>query len=203
VTRRRRASAGTTPESFRDLTPESIGVAALAVLTLPGPAAAHSGPPFPIVSNQGAGQYVVAIWTDPDATDDATPGGQFWVVLTPRDGTGSIPVGTRVTVTIKAIDRPGAEITAAAAPVDGLVSRQFAALRMDHEGRFAVRLAIDGPLGPAQVTSEVDATYDLRPPPVLFGVYLVPFVVLGLLWLKVLRKRRALRRGEIAPPSAR
>ncbi len=178
-------------------------MAALAVLSLSARVTAHSGPPFPIVSNQAAGQYSVAIWTDPDATDDATPGGQFWVVLTPRGGAGSIPVGTRVTITIKAIDRPGPEVTAVAAPVDGLVSRQFAALRMDHEGRFAVRLAIDGPLGPAQVTSEVDATYDLRPPPVLFGVYLLPFVVLGLLWVKLLRKRRALRRGEIAPPSAR
>jgi hypothetical protein len=156
---------------------------------------AHAGPPFPIVSSQIAGRYDVAIWTDPDATDDAAAGGQFWVLLKPQGGAGEIPAGTRVTVAIRATDRPGPELTATAAPVDGLVSRQFAALRMDHEGRFAVRVAIDGPLGAAQVTSAVDATYDLRPAPVLFLVYLAPFVALGLIWIKVLRRRRAIGRA--------
>ncbi len=66
---------------------------------------------------------------------------------------------------------------------------------MDHEGPFAVRVAIDGPLGPAEVTSAVDATYDLRPAPVLFVVYLLPFLVLGFFWVKVLRRRRALTRA--------
>jgi hypothetical protein len=162
---------------------------------------AHSGPPFPIVSSQIAGPYDVAIWTDPDATDDAVAGGQFWVVLRPRDGAAAIPAGTRVTVAIRATDRPGPELTAVAVPVDGLMSRQFAALRMDHEGRFAVRVAVDGPLGRAEVRSAVEATYDLRPPPVLFLVYLLPFVALGLVWVKLLRRRRALRRGDIARPA--
>ena len=36
--------------------------------------------------------------------------------------------------------------------------------------------------------------------PVLFVVYLVPFVVLGLFWVKVLRRRRALVRGDVRPP---
>jgi hypothetical protein len=162
--------------------------------------AAHAGPPFPIVSNQVVGQYEIAVWTDPDATDDGSLGGQFWVVLKPAGGATEIPAGTRVTVAIRAIttahgSQPVAELTAQAEPVDGLLSRQFAALLMDHEGRYAVRAAIDGPLGAAQVTSEVDATYDLRPAAPLFFVYLLPFVVLGLFWMKVLWKRRGLRRS--------
>jgi hypothetical protein len=160
---------------------------------------AHSGPPFPIVSSRIAGPYDIAIWTDPDATDDAVAGGQFWVVLTPH-GAAAIPAATRVIVAIRALDRPAGELTAEAAPVNGLVTRQFAALRMDHEGRFAVRVAVDGPLGAAQVTSEVDATYDLRPSPVLLVIYLLPFVALGLVWVKLLRRRRALRRGDIPQP---
>jgi hypothetical protein len=193
----------TTPESCPARTPESFsgaGFALLGFLALGALIEAHSGPPFPIVSSQAAGNYDVAIWTDPDATDDAVAGGQFWVVLTPRGGATEIPAATRVLVAIRATDRPGPELTAAAAPVGGLVSRQFAALRMDHEGRFAVRVAVDGPLGRAEVTSAVDATYDARPAPVLFLVYLLPFVALGLLWVKLLRRRRALRRGDIAPP---
>jgi hypothetical protein len=186
----------TTPESFRG---SVLAAALLVVLALTARLGAHSGPPFPIVSSQIAGAYDIAIWTDPDATDDAVAAGQFWVVLKPH-GAAAIPDGTRVTVAIRALDRPAAELTAAAAPVDGLVTRQFAALRMDHEGRFAVRVAVDGPLGPAQVTSQVDATYDLRPPPVLFVIYLAPFVVLGLVWVKLLRRRRALARGDIPRP---
>jgi hypothetical protein len=167
----------------------------LLVLLLAAPAGAHSGPPFPIVSGHAAGRYEVAIWTDPDATDDATPGGQFWVMVKARGTGAEVPATTRVTVAIRALDRQAPELTAIAAPVDGAVSNQFAALRMDHEGRFAVRVAIEGPLGAAEVTSAVDATYDLRPPPVLFGMYLLPFLVLGFFWVKLLRRRRALTRA--------
>ena len=170
-------------------------IAALAVAIMTGTPAlrAHSGPPFPITVSGMSGPYDIAIWTDPDSTDDPTPGGQFWVVLKVRDSAAEIPAGTRVLVAIRPLDRPGPELTGTAAPVDGLVSRQFAALRMDHEGPFAVRVAIDGPLGRAEVTSQVDATYDLRPPPVLFFVYLLPFLAMGLLWVKLLRRRRGLR----------
>jgi hypothetical protein len=188
--------ATTTPESFW----ESVcATALLGVLALTAQLGAHAGPPYPIVSSRIAGAYDIAIWTDPDATDDATAGGQFWIVLKPHGASG-IPAGTRVTVGIRALDRPARELTAAAAPVEGLVTRQFAALRMDHEGAYAVRVAVDGPLGPAQITSQVDATYDLRPPPALFVIYLAPFVVLGLLWVKLLRRRRALARGDIRRP---
>ena len=171
------------------------GALLLAAHALAAPAGAHSGPPFPIVSNHAAGRYEVAIWTDPDATDDATPGGQFWVMLKAREGGADVPAGTRVRVAVRALDRQAPEVAADAVPVDGALSNQFAAVRMDHEGRFAVRVTIDGPLGPADVTSTVDATYDLRPAPVLFFVYLLPFVALGLLWMKVLWRRRVLTRA--------
>jgi hypothetical protein len=171
----------------------SSAVLAAAILMVTPALQAHSGPPFPIVASGMSGAYEIAIWTDPDATDDPTPGGQFWVVLKTRGRAAEVPAGTRVMVAIRPLDRAGAELTATAAPVDGLVGRQFAALRMDHEGPFAVRVAIDGPLGRAQVTGQVDATYDLRPPPFLFFVYLLPFVAIGLLWVKLLWRRRGLR----------
>ena len=49
-------------------------------------AAAHSGPPYPIVTERAVGRYVVSIWTEPDATDDRSAGGQFWVVFHEADG---------------------------------------------------------------------------------------------------------------------
>ena len=161
----------------------------LALLAVAAPASAHDGPPFPIVSDRAVGAYVISVWTDPDTTDDSSPGGQFWVTLAPRDAQ-SLPDATRASVAIRPLDREGAERRANAAPVRGDVGNQFAGVVMDHEGRFAVTVAIAGPLGPATITAEVAATYDLRPPPYLLVVYAMPFVLVGLLWGRLLLRRR-------------
>ena len=154
---------------------------------------AHNGPPFPIVSDQVAGPYLVSIWTDPDTTDDGSPGGQFWVRIHLPDGAAPAPE-TRATVSISAADRAASAQTASASPVRGDVTNQFAGLFMDHEGRFEVRITIDGPRGKATVNSAVDATYDLRPPRWLFLLYLAPFVLVGLLWGRLIIRRRGMNR---------
>lgn len=158
-------------------------------LALGTSAAAHSGPPYPAVSNQVVGLYRLSVWTDPDATDDGSAGGQFWVTIEPaRDG--APPPDTHARVAIRA---RGAEAWTEtdAVPVDGDRARQFAALVMDHEGPYAVRVAVTGGWGSAEVTADVDATYDLRPAPALLLVYLLPFALVGFLWTKRLLKRRA------------
>ena len=165
--------------------------------------AAHDGPPFPIVSRLVQGAYEISVWTDPDTTDTQDPGGQFWVILHTADRAGTVPADTRVQVAIWPLDRDGARRTARAAPVDGNPARQFAALLMDHEGRFGVEVEVSGTLGRAAVTSQVEATYDLRPPPAMLVLYLMPFVVAGALWLKlIVRRRRAARRPGPAPVTA-
>ena len=163
-----------------------LNLLAIATLT----ASAHDGPPFPIISDQVAGPYLVSIWTDPDTTDDGSPGGQFWVRVHAARTDATLPEPTRATVTITPLDRPGRETTASASPVRGDVTNQFAAVVMDHEGRFAVHVAIEGPLGATAVDAAVDATYDMRPPPFLLFLYLVPFVLVGLLWGRLLLRRR-------------
>lgn len=165
-------------------------VAAIAVAAATAPLQAHSGPPFPIVTDRIAGPYRLSIWTDPDTTDDGSPGGQFWIVIEPSDRAVQLPPTTRATVSITPLDRAGPTRTAGAEPSPTAPDRHFAALLMDHEGRFGVRATIEGPLGPASVAAEVDATYDLRPPPILIAVYLLPFVLVGFLWLKRLSRRR-------------
>jgi hypothetical protein len=154
-----------------------------------GPVLAHSGPPFPIVSSRAAGPYDVSVWTDPDSTDDGSAGGQFWITVRPSSA-APLPAGTRVTVAVDPLDRQGPSRTASAEPVAADPSQRFAALVMDHEGRFRVRVTLDGPLGPAVVDAEVDATYDLRPSPAVIAVYLSPFVAIGFLWIKLLMRRR-------------
>ncbi len=153
---------------------------------------AHNGPPFPIVSNQTAGAYTISVWTDPDSTDDGSAGGQFWVTVRPTGGAAPLPADTRIGVTLTALDRPGQPATVSAEPVATDASQRFAALVMDHEGRFRVRVTIAGPLGAADVEADVDATYDTRPPPAMIALYLVPFVLVGFLWVKLLWKRRRL-----------
>lgn len=164
-------------------------IAAALVCVVSSRAAAHDGPPYPIVSNQAAGPYVLSVWTDPDSTDDGTAGGRFWITIGAPAG-AVIPAETVADVTIAPLDREGGVLTARAEPVDGALSNQLASLVMDHEGRFRVRAVVTGPLGRGEVASEVDATYDLRPPPILLAVYALPFVLIGFLWIKLMVKRR-------------
>lgn len=158
---------------------------------------AHNGPPFPIVSNQITGAYSISIWTDPDTTDDGRPAGQFWVVVEAADGKRQIPAGTRASVTIRPLDRPGPALSDHAEPVNGDVGRQFVALLMDHEGPYSVRVTVDGPLGRVDVDSKADATYDLRPARGLIVLYLFPFIAIGALWAKVLLRRRQPRSPRV------
>jgi hypothetical protein len=157
---------------------------------IPVAVGAHNGPPFPIVSNQIVGPYTVSVWTDPDSTDDGSAGGQFWVTVHPADLQSPLPAATTVMVLLEPADRAGAQSRASAQAIDDDPARRFAALVMDHEGRFRVRVTIAGPLGSAFVDSEVDATYDQRPPPAMIAVYLLPFLLVGFLWVKLLWRRR-------------
>ena len=152
----------------------------------------HSGPPYPILSDQVAGPYLISVWTDPDTTDDGSPGGQFWIRIHLADG-GDVPPKTQATVSISAVDRLESARTGSASPVRGDITNQFAALEMDHEGSFGVMVKVEGPRGRATVVASVDATYDLRPSRSLLLIYLVPFVLVGLLWGRLLMRRRALK----------
>ena len=164
---------------------------ALVTMCAPTPAAfAHDGPPFPIVSDQRAGAYTVSVWTDPDATDDGSPGGQFWVMIAPGEGSVPIAAATSATVTVTRLDRAGPRQVSVAVPVRNDPATQFAAVVLDREGPFHVRVAINGPRGRADVEADVTATYNLRPPPLMIVVSLAPFVLVGLLWAKVLVSRR-------------
>lgn len=185
-----------TTEATRRMVAGAIATALIAALSA-APLRAHSGPPFPIVETRVAGPYELSVWTDPDTTDDGSPGGQFWITLRAASG-AAVPSDTRVSVTITPTDRPGAALDAIAAPIENEPTRRFAALVMDHEGRFHVRVSVNGALGEASVEGDVDATYDLRPSFITIGFVLIPFVMVGFLWLKALRSGPRTRR----PPSA-
>ncbi len=163
--------------------------AAVCVITAACTLSAHAGPPYPIVTDRRAGAYSISIWTDPDATDDGTAGGQFWVVIDPV-GDHGLPPATRAQLSLRPLSRDGVTQQAAAEPVRSDPGNQFAALVMDHEGPYAVAVAISGPLGEASIEAQAEATYDLRPPPYMLAWYLLPFILAGLLWGRLLFRRR-------------
>jgi hypothetical protein len=132
----------------------------------------------------------VEVWADPDVTDDGSAAGQFWVIVRPANPPAVLPADTRAEVSIRPSDRAGAATSGRTEPVKSDVTRQFAALRMDHEGPFAVHVSINGPWGPADLDTSVEATYDARPAPALILVFLTPFLLVGLLWGKLLLRRR-------------
>jgi hypothetical protein len=169
-----------------------VRIAALIVgfLTTGATVCAHSGPPYPIVSNQIAGAYEISLWTDPDTTDDGSAAGKFWVTMSPARKGDVLAPATRVSVSIWPTDRQGPVRTGSADPAGHEPSSRFVALVMDHEGPYAVRVKIEGPLGPADVEAAVDATYDLRPRPIMLGLALMPFLLVGFLWAKLLLRRR-------------
>jgi hypothetical protein len=156
---------------------------------------AHSGPPYPIIEDRVVGAYQVSLWADPDATDDQSAGGKFWVTLQAVRPGQAIPPDTRVDVSIRPLDRTGGERMTRAELVNRDPGRQFAALVMDHEGPFAVHVTVDGALGPGALEAQADATYDLRPRPALIVLFLLPFVLVGIVWGKLLIKRRMHARG--------
>jgi hypothetical protein len=146
--------------------------AACATLTIVVPARAHDGPPYPIVSNQVSGPYRISLWTDPDATDDGSSGGQFWVMVDMAGG-DALPGDLRARVSIRPLSRAGQPQSADTEPMGGDGSRRFVALLMDHEGPFSVQVTVEGASGSATIESRVEATYDLRPPPIMLVIYAV------------------------------
>jgi hypothetical protein len=165
----------------------------IAVMMAGAAVEAHSGPPFPIVSNRITAAYAISVWTDPDTTDDGSAAGKFWVTIdAARQGVALAP-DTRVSVSIWPTDREGPVRKGVAEPLGHNASSRFVALVMDHEGPYAVQVMVEGPLGLAEVDAAVDATYDLRPRPIMLALALMPFLLVGFLWLKLLLRRRRRR----------
>ena len=163
-----------------------MALAAAICLAVADGAVAHDGPPYPIVSDRRAGPYVMSVWTDPDTTDDRSPGGQFWVTFT-GDGAGGQSRDVHVTITATPL-RGGPEQSVEAAA--NSTGSYFGALVLDHEGRFRIDVRARGSQGDGDVSAEVDATYDLRPAPFVVVLYAVPFALVGALWVRLLLRRR-------------
>jgi hypothetical protein len=143
---------------------------------------AHEGPPFPILVDQKAGPYVASVWTDPDVGT-----GTFFVVLEPN-----LP-GTRVRIGLQPVTGrlPEAFYPAEAQSMPDSV-RHFTSAPLDKEEMWRVRVFLEGPRGGGELSAEVEATPDGTLGPWASLIYVVPFLGVGLLWLKAAMRRRSI-----------
>jgi hypothetical protein len=134
-------------------------------------AAAHNGPPFPIITDQRVGPCIVSLWAHPDIGT-----GAFYVVVDPLPG-GSIPKDLKIQLGVRAW------LENLRGQVEYKTEVQF-----DQQEYWNVRLILASSLGGGQAFSKVEAT------PPGFGrwdllLYLLPFLGAGFLWFKAITKR--------------
>lgn len=165
----------------------------LALLTLAAilgarPAAAHAGPPFPILEDQRSGPYLVEVWSDPDIGT-----GTFFVLLevpeTPETTRFAAPRRVRIAVQPVSGRLPEAVHEASAQEVrEG--ARFHAAVPFDQGGKWRVRILIESAAGTGELITEVEPTPDGTLGPGSLVLYTIPFLAVGFLWLKAVLRRR-------------
>jgi hypothetical protein len=158
----------------------------LALLGVTRPAAAHQGPPFPILVDQRAGPYVVSVWTDPDIGI-----GTFFVILETPKG-AALPAGTRVQVGVQPVTKRLREAVyeARLQPASSGAPRYFTQVPFDRGEMWRIRILVNGGAGGGILAAEVEATPEGSLGRIDLLLYLLPFLGIGFLWLKAVLRRR-------------
>ncbi len=158
----------------------------LALLAWPAAARAHVGAPYPVLMEEPLGPYLVSALADPDVGT-----GTFYVLVTLVGGEPA-PPGTAVTLRVEPEDGHQPATAHPGEREETRYGERFVAeVPFDAEGPWQVHLLVEGPAGSGETAFPVEVT------PSGTGwlatvACLVPFVLLGLLWLRgALRQRTA------------
>lgn len=161
----------------------------LTILCAPS-ATAHNGPPFPIITEQHVGPYVISLWTHPDLGT-----GYFFVMVDPLPGR-TIPKDLKVQIGVQPASGRLAEVVYSAWLQDlrGQVEYKTE-VQFDQQENWKVRLILASSAGGGEAMAQV------VPTPAGFGrwdllLYLLPFLGVGFLWVTAITKRRRLRRAR-------
>ena len=158
-------------------------------------AAAHNGPPFPIITDQRVGPYTISLWTHPDLGI-----GTFFVMVDPVPG-GTVPKDLKVQIGIQPASGRLAEVVYSAWHEDLRGQVEYKAeVQFDQQENWKVRLILTSSAGSGEANSEV------VPTPAGFGrwdllLYLLPFLGVGFLWFTAIAKRRRLRKSRMEQTS--
>jgi hypothetical protein len=169
-----------------------IWTAAVATLCLSIviPAAAHNGPPFPIVENRRVGPFIIALWTHPDLGT-----GTFFVIVDPAPGV-SIPRDLKVKVAVQPETGrlPEAIYDMWRDRVRDHVQFDNTKVEFDRQEYWRVRLVLESSVGGGEVLSRVEPTptglgkWDLL-------LYAFPFAFVIFMWFRGMsRRRKAMRK---------
>ena len=156
------------------------------VLGFAPPAAAHVGAPYPVLLEEPVGPYLASALADPDVGT-----GTFYVMVTTLEGE---PPATDTTVTLWVQPEDGhlPETEHLAEHQQTRYGERFVAkVPFDVEGPWQIRLAIEGEPGRGETAFSVRVTPSGTGWLATLGC-LLPFLVLGALWLRgALRQRSA------------
>jgi hypothetical protein len=142
-------------------------------------ALAHNAPPYPIIVDKNLDPCVVSVWADPDVGT-----GTFFIVVEPTSG-GKLPEDIRAEVGVRPVSGrlPEAFYVAEREDLRGRV--QYKALvKFDAQELWRVRVRLQSSQGGGEAVTDVEVTppgygrWDLL-------LYLLPFVAVGSLWLRV------------------
>jgi len=169
----------------------SVGLSVVLLLTLPPPAGAHNGPPFPIVENKRMGPCIVALWTHPDVGT-----GAFYVFVEPAPG-GSVPDDLKIKIGVQPATGRLPETFYEAQRVKSRGQVQYnAQADFDRQELWRVRLVLQSSQGGGEETTQVEVT------PPGFGrwdllLYLLPFLLVAFLWFRGITRAKRRRSGQL------
>ena len=149
------------------------------------PARAHEGPPYPIIVDKMVGPCVMSVWADPDVGI-----GTFFIVLeAPKDG--AIPDDVNVEIAVQPLSGRLPEARYPTARERSRDRVQFKAeASFDAQELWRVRVLLRTSQGGGEAATDIEVT------PPGFGrwdlfIYLFPFLLIGVLWLRAFYRRRA------------
>lgn len=167
-------------------------IVVLALALTPLPAAGHEGPPFPILVDEPVGPWSVSVWTDPDIGI-----GTFYVVLEPPED-AEVPAGTVVHIGVRPVSgRLDEALYEGRREPVRYGERHVVEVEFDRGEEWDVRVVIQAPGGGGELASRVEATPDGTIGPIGMIFYMLPFLAVGFIWVRVaLRKRELAREAE-------
>ena len=170
------------------MSPRRATLALAACALLAQPARAHDGPPYPIFVDESVAGWTLSIWTDPDVGT-----GTFYYYVEPPAGR------TPADVSIEAVSVPqdglAPEVRGLSeAAESGEPFQQIGTLEFAHRGIWDTRFLVHEGAGDGPLLGELLWPLDVTPPGLgAFDLlwFALPFLALGLLWLKALMAQLA------------
>ena len=123
------------------------------LLATASPAAAHNGPPFPIIVDRRVGPCRISLWTHPDVGI-----GTFWVMVDPPPG-GTLPKDLKLEIGVQPVSgrlpekRYAARLDKTSAQVQYYVEVPF-----DAQELWRVHVLLDSSAGHGESTATVEVT---------------------------------------------